>query len=72
MYKDVKEDVAVHQLRQELRQLYREVGADITASDLMPFRHCVDAAQQEQLTLLAFARDHEVPRDGGATQHPDI
>ena len=67
MYKDVREDVAVHQLRQELRQLYREVGADISVTDLLPLLQCVDAAQQEYLTAIVRARDHEVLRDGGAT-----
>ena len=49
MYKEVCEDVAVHQLRQELRQLYREVGADIRCTNLMPQSHCVDALQFEAL-----------------------
>ena len=68
MYKEVSEDVAVHQLRQELRQLYREVGADISCTNLMPISHCVDALQYEALATYILARDMGVfGGDEGAT-----
>ena len=67
MYKDVSEDVAVHQLRQELRQLYREVGADISCTELMLLLHCVDESQAETLTSYILARDARLTRDAGRT-----
>jgi hypothetical protein len=69
MYKDVNEDVAVHQLRQELRQLYREVGADISSTSLMRLSHCVDALQTEALATYVLARDKKV--FGGASSASD-
>ena len=64
MYKDVREEVAVHQLRQEIRWLYREVGVDISSTDLMPRLHCVAPVQQEQHNAVALTRDNEVHRSG--------
>ena len=60
MFKEVSEDVAVHQLRQELRQLYREVGADYSCTKLMPSARCANVAQSEALAAGVHVGEHVV------------